>query len=105
MEFVQAWDKYKRLKLIEMVDPMLKGNFIEEEALRFLKIGLLCVQEISRIRPHISTTIKMMNGQIDVHNVDIQQPGLITDIMDVKIGRAYSSQTTACSTATASPLF
>ncbi|KAL6980374.1 hypothetical protein U1Q18_022016, partial [Sarracenia purpurea var. burkii] len=45
-----AWDMYKSKKL---VDPTLKGNFSETEAVRFLKVGLLCVQEICRIKtPH-----------------------------------------------------
>ncbi|KAM7499146.1 hypothetical protein LguiA_023560 [Lonicera macranthoides] len=90
----KAWDMYKGNKLVELVDPMLKGNFNEREALRFIKVGLLCVQEIGRSRPHVSTAIKMMNGEIKIDDLEIQQPGLITDIMDVKIGRGSSSQST-----------
>lgn len=101
--YVQAWDMYKGNKLVELVDPMLKGNFNEREALRFIKVGLLCVQEIGRSRPHIYTAIKMMNGEIKIDDLQIQQPGLITDIMDVKIGRGSSSHSTNSSNP--SPLF
>lgn len=85
---------YNSKELMNLVDPMLYGNFPENEAIRFLKVGLLCVQEKSKLRPQMSTAIKMMNGEtnIDGDDVEISQPGLIGDIMDVKVGRRSSSK-------------
>lgn len=83
---VQAWKMYNENKLIELVDPMLKGNFSEPEAVRFIKVGLLCVQEIRRLRPHMSMAIKMLSNEIKIGDqMEIMQPGLLTDIMNVKI--------------------
>nr|AMM42800.1 LRR-RLK [Vernicia fordii] len=81
----KAWEMYKDDKLHQLVDPILNGNFIEDEALRFLKVGLLCVQEKCGLRPNLSKAIKMMKGEININNIQIVQPGLITDIMNVKI--------------------
>ncbi|KAK9284009.1 hypothetical protein L1049_012268 [Liquidambar formosana] len=80
----KAWEMYKANKLLQLVDPMLQGNFPETEALRFLKVGLLCVQETPRHRPQMSTAVKMMGDEINIHDVQISQPGLLTDLMEVK---------------------
>ncbi|KAJ9175548.1 hypothetical protein P3X46_014094 [Hevea brasiliensis] len=89
----KAWEMYKANKLLQLVDPMLNGNFLEAEAVRFLKVALLCVQEKCGLRPNMSKAIKMMRGEINISTVKIAQPGLLTDIMNVKIGqRPQSSQ-------------
>ena len=36
---------YKDDKIPQLVDPLLNKDFCEVEAIRFLKVGLLCVQE------------------------------------------------------------
>ncbi|KAK4836586.1 hypothetical protein QYF36_025073 [Acer negundo] len=91
----KAWEMHNCNKLVDLVDPMLNGNFLEDEAIRFLKVSLLCVQEKCSLRPTISTTIKMMSGEIGIDNVHILQPGLITDIMDMKICQRHSSKSIA----------
>lgn len=78
---------YKSNKLPDMMDPVLNGNFSEDEVIRFLKVALLCVQEKCSLRPHISTAIKMMNDEINVRDMSISEPTLISDFMDVKIGQ------------------
>ncbi|TXG49553.1 hypothetical protein EZV62_025428 [Acer yangbiense] len=90
-----AWEMYNCNKLVDLVDPMLNGNFSEDEAIRFLKVSLLCVQEKCSLRPTMSTAIQMMSGEIGIDNVHISQPGLITDIMDVKICQRRSSKSIA----------
>lgn len=73
-------------KLQHLVDPMLCRNFSGNEAVRFLKVGLLCVQEKSSLRPRMSTVIEMINGDVNINDdVEIWEPGLINDIMDVKL--------------------
>ncbi|KAF8397673.1 hypothetical protein HHK36_016594 [Tetracentron sinense] len=88
----KVWEMYKTNKLLQLVDPTVKGDFPEEEAVRFLKVGLLCVQEIGGLRPQMSRAIKMMCDEVDIEDVKIQKPGLITDFMGVKIGNRNSSQ-------------
>ena len=82
---------YKADNLLKLVDPMLDGNFLRTEAVRFVKVALLCVQEKCGLRPSMSKAMKMMRGEIDIHNTQITQPGFIIDIMDVKIGRKPQS--------------
>ncbi|KAL9419027.1 hypothetical protein AB3S75_036893 [Citrus x aurantiifolia] len=82
----KAWEMHNTDKLQHLVDPMLCGNFSGNEVVRFLKVGLLCVQEKSSLRPRMSTVIEMINGDVDIDDdVEIWEPGLINDIMDVKI--------------------
>ena len=64
--------------------------FNESEAVRFLKVGLLCVEEISGARPRMSTAVKMMCGNTEVDGVEISPPSIINDITDAKIGRRRS---------------
>ncbi|KAJ6983345.1 hypothetical protein D5086_020821 [Populus alba] len=87
----KAWEMYRADNLLKLVDPMLDGNFLRTEAVRFVKVALLCVQEKCGLRPSMSKAIKMIRGEIDIHNMQITQPGFIIDIMDVKIGRKPQS--------------
>lgn len=90
----KAWEAYLSDKLIELVDSVLEMNYPEHEAVRFIKVGLLCVQETARLRPGMSTVIKMLNNEIDIGGIEISQPGLITDLMSIKMGQQNSSQST-----------
>ncbi|KAK8999358.1 hypothetical protein V6N11_070529 [Hibiscus sabdariffa] len=86
-----AWEMYKSNKLEQLVDPALnKTSFSEQEMDRFLRVGLICVQQKCGLRPYMSTTIKMMSDEVDIRNLQISDPGLITNIMDVKIGNRRS---------------
>lgn len=51
------------------VDPVLAGNFQEEEAFQLLQIGLLCVQASAELRPSMSLVVKMLTN-----NHEIPQP-------------------------------
>ena len=82
---MQVFDMYRANTLVELVDPVLNENFLEEEAVRFLKVGLLCVQDISRKRPQMSEALKMLTDEIAITNQEISQPR-VADPMDVKIG-------------------
>ncbi|XP_071734748.1 putative serine/threonine-protein kinase isoform X2 [Rutidosis leptorrhynchoides] len=91
----KTWDMYNRERLVELVDPVLsKGSngLLRIEAVRFMKVGLLCVQETSKLRPKMSAAIKMLTGETNVDGIKISQPGFVADLMDVKIGNKKSSQ-------------
>ncbi|XP_019262203.1 PREDICTED: putative serine/threonine-protein kinase isoform X2 [Nicotiana attenuata] len=90
----KAWEMYNSDQLLELVDPVLDRDISSDEAVRFLKVGLLCVQENASLRPKMSMVIKMLssNGVIIVDEMKITQPGIVADLMDVKIGRKHSSQ-------------
>lgn len=65
----KVWSLYGNGRLCEAVDPVLEGNFQEDEASRLLQIGLLCVQASPELRPSMSIIVKMIND-----NHEIPQP-------------------------------
>ncbi|XP_056849299.1 cold-responsive protein kinase 1 [Raphanus sativus] len=81
----RAWDLYERSQLVDLVDTGLNGVFDAEEACRYLKIGLLCTQDDPKLRPSMSTVVKLLTGEKDVENRRITRPGLISDFMDLKV--------------------
>lgn len=88
----KAWEMYRTNKLLQLVDPILKGEFQEKEATRFLKVALLCVQQKCRLRPSMSAAIKMMEGEINVDEAQITEPAIISDFTEVKIVSRHVSQ-------------
>ncbi|KAF4368644.1 hypothetical protein F8388_003345, partial [Cannabis sativa] len=70
----KAWEAYKGDELIQLVDFVLETNFPEEEAVRFIKIGFLCVQEHTSLRPSMATAIKMLANEISLRDVEVSQP-------------------------------
>lgn len=89
----QAWDLYERRQLQQLVDKKLEGACDVDEACKFLKIGLLCTQDMPKIRPSMSEVVKMLTGEMDVvDDQKISKPGLISELMGLK-GRKDSSYT------------
>ncbi|RVW78459.1 Cold-responsive protein kinase 1 [Vitis vinifera] len=74
-----TWELYERKELVGLVDESLNGAFDAEEACRFLKIGLLCTQDTPKLRPSMSSVVKMLIGEMDVDSRAITKPGLISD--------------------------
>ncbi|KAG8092915.1 hypothetical protein GUJ93_ZPchr0012g19472 [Zizania palustris] len=83
----KVWTLYESGDLESIVDSNLKGVFDTEEARQILKIGLMCTQDTPKIRPSMSTVVKMLKGECTVGD-KIMRPGLITDIMDLKVRTA-----------------
>lgn len=80
-----AWELHRRGELVRLVDESLAGDFDVEEACRFLKIGLLCTQNMPKIRPSMSTVVKMLMGERDVEE-KILEPGLLSELMGLRPG-------------------
>ncbi|KAK6133071.1 hypothetical protein DH2020_033110 [Rehmannia glutinosa] len=81
----RTWKLYERNELVALVDTSLNGDFDAEQACRFLKIGLICTQDSPKLRPSMSTVVRMLTGEKDVDGNTITKPGLISDFMDLKI--------------------
>ncbi|KAF9609467.1 hypothetical protein IFM89_016466 [Coptis chinensis] len=81
----RTWGLHERRELVLLVDTSLDGQFDAEEACRFLRIGLLCTQDMPKLRPSMSNVVKMLTGQMTVEDKQITKPGLISDFMDLKI--------------------
>lgn len=82
---------YNAKNLVDLVDIVLKGEYPPDEAARFLKIGLLCVQETTKLRPEMSNVVKMLRDGMDAEEVEISWPGIVADLMEVKICKNHSS--------------
>ncbi|XP_041023135.1 putative serine/threonine-protein kinase isoform X2 [Juglans microcarpa x Juglans regia] len=80
----KAWEAYEAKELINLADPKLETNFPEEEAVRFLKVGLLCAQENVRLRPLMSAVVKMLTSETDLQDVQISEPGKVSDFMNIR---------------------
>ncbi|GMI71248.1 cold-responsive protein kinase 1 [Hibiscus trionum] len=83
----KAWELYRDNRILKLVDPIVGMNYPEEEAVRFIKVGLLCVQEKARLRPEMSLALKMLSNDVDMELDQISQPGLVADLMNIKLGQ------------------
>ncbi|KAK1325671.1 putative LRR receptor-like serine/threonine-protein kinase [Acorus calamus] len=81
----RTWSLHERKELVLLVDTSLNGDFDAEEACRFLKIGLLCTQDNPKLRPSMSTILRLLTGEETIDDQNITKPGLISDFMDLKV--------------------
>ncbi|KAI3680608.1 hypothetical protein L6452_35381 [Arctium lappa] len=58
-----TWTLWKDGKALELVDESVRAKFLEDEALRCIQIGLLCVQEHAKDRPCMSNVVLMLNSE------------------------------------------
>ncbi|GKV44309.1 hypothetical protein SLEP1_g51501 [Rubroshorea leprosula] len=73
----QAWTLYESNQCLGLVDPTLV-EFDENEALRMIRVGLLCTQATPMMRPPMSRVIAMLAGDIEVSPV-ASKPSYLTD--------------------------
>ncbi|XP_027932221.1 G-type lectin S-receptor-like serine/threonine-protein kinase At4g27290 isoform X1 [Vigna unguiculata] len=66
-----AWKVWNEERALELMDPLLEGEFPTCEALRCIKVGLSCVQQLPEDRPTMSSVVLMLDSE----NVLIPQPG------------------------------
>jgi hypothetical protein len=104
---LQAWVLHEKGELLRLVDTSLNENFDVEEATRFLKISLLCTQDMPKLRPPMSTVVRMLLGEIHVNDKEITKPGLLSELMDTDDdgrGQKYKAEMKNTSDASSSGL-
>ncbi|GLU13141.1 hypothetical protein SLE2022_297870 [Rubroshorea leprosula] len=72
-----AWTLYESNQCLGLVDPTLV-EFDENQALRMIRVGLLCTQASPMMRPPMSSVIAMLAGDIEVSPV-ASKPSYLTD--------------------------
>ncbi|KDP32521.1 hypothetical protein JCGZ_14724 [Jatropha curcas] len=77
----RVWELHEKGELATLIDPSLHGDYDTEEACKYMKIGLLCTQDIPKLRPTMSTVVKMLTGEIDVNDYKISKPGLLAEFI------------------------
>ncbi|QHO53592.1 G-type lectin S-receptor-like serine/threonine-protein kinase At1g11300 isoform X1 [Arachis duranensis] len=59
-----AWKLWNENNIISLIDPEIMDPCFEKSILRCIHIGLLCVQELTKERPTISTVVLMLISEI-----------------------------------------
>ncbi|KFK44799.1 hypothetical protein AALP_AA1G304800 [Arabis alpina] len=61
--------------IMDIVDPMLEGDFNSKEAVRMIKVALVCTNSSPSLRPTMSEVVEMLEGEMDITQV-MSDPGL-----------------------------
>ncbi|KAK8589046.1 hypothetical protein V6N12_023453 [Hibiscus sabdariffa] len=86
----RAWNLLERGQLAELVDMSMSGDHDDEEAQKFLKIGLICTQEVPKHRPSMSEVVKMLTGENPVDDQNISRPGLLPEFRSLRAHKEKS---------------
>ncbi|XP_057454454.1 G-type lectin S-receptor-like serine/threonine-protein kinase CES101 [Lotus japonicus] len=62
-----AWELWKAGLVLQVVDPALNNSFSEDEVLRCVHVGLLCVEDNADDRPTMSSVILMLANKTKVN--------------------------------------
>ncbi|KAM5587863.1 putative leucine-rich repeat receptor-like serine/threonine-protein kinase [Rosa sericea] len=66
--------------LVELVDPRLGSDFSNEEAVRMVKVALLCINPVAALRPTMSAVVSMLEGRTPVDEL-IMDPNIYSEEM------------------------
>ena len=77
----QAWALWQKGSGLELVDPVLRDSVSTKEFLRFLHVGLLCVEDSPRDRPPISEVIWMIKNQSIVLSL-VKKPAYLSSVIN-----------------------
>ncbi|MED6131487.1 hypothetical protein PIB30_010240 [Stylosanthes scabra] len=58
-----AWNLWNADRIMSLVDPAISSSCNKEDTMRCIHIGLLCVQELARDRPTMTSVISMLNSE------------------------------------------
>ncbi|KAL5200321.1 hypothetical protein ABZP36_021524 [Zizania latifolia] len=91
---LQTWKYYDQGHLDKIIDSSLGDDLDVDEACRFLTVGLLCTQDITKRRPTMSMVISMLTGEMEVDKEKISKPDVIRDFRDLKLRSKATSTST-----------
>ncbi|XP_075503006.1 G-type lectin S-receptor-like serine/threonine-protein kinase At1g11300 isoform X1 [Primulina tabacum] len=80
-----AWKLWNEEKIVNLMDPLIHDSRMEKEILRYANVGLLCVEEIAKDRPNISTVLSMLSKEI----VDLPHPMQPAFTLNLRYPEAY----------------
>ncbi|KAF2551135.1 hypothetical protein F2Q68_00034972 [Brassica cretica] len=72
---LRALTLHQRGDIMEIVDPVLQGDFNSKEAVRMIKVAFVCTNSSPSLRPTMSEAVKMLEGEINIRGV-MSDPGL-----------------------------
>ncbi|KAJ6925647.1 G-type lectin S-receptor-like serine/threonine-protein kinase RKS1 [Populus alba x Populus x berolinensis] len=59
---LEVWDLWREGRALELVDTLMGDSYPEDQVLRCIQIGLLCVQESAMDRPSMSNVVFMLSN-------------------------------------------
>lgn len=65
---------------MELVDPRLGSDFNKEEAVRMVKVALLCINPAAALRPTMSAVVSMLEGRSPVDELSMD-PSIYSEEM------------------------
>lgn len=86
-----AWKLWNEGAIVKLIDPSITDPSIEMEILRYVHVGLLCVQEFANDRPHVAAVLSMLNREIS----ELPCPKLVAFAERLVPSETESSQQTA----------
>ncbi|KAE8667108.1 putative LRR receptor-like serine/threonine-protein kinase [Hibiscus syriacus] len=92
-----VWTLLENNQLLSLLDPTL-ADFDENEALRVIRVALLCTQASPSMRPPMSRVFAMLAGDIELSNVTAK-PSYITDWYYKDITGSYMNEESQTSNA------
>ncbi|KAK2984742.1 hypothetical protein RJ640_004567 [Escallonia rubra] len=78
-----AWLLWTHGKALELMDTCLRDTYVESQVLRFIQVGLLCVQKLPKDRPTMSSVVFML-GNEGVTLPQPMQPGFFVERSSVE---------------------
>lgn len=88
---------------MELVDPKLGTEFKKKEAIRMIKVALLCANPSPALRPTMSAVVRMLQGQTVVQEYPLN-PRIYGDELGFGALRGQYDQTQLESTSDIEPL-
>ncbi|KAK2988676.1 hypothetical protein RJ640_012712, partial [Escallonia rubra] len=67
--------------LLELLDPRLASSFNQEEAIRMIKVSLLCTNPSPALRPIMYAVVGMLQGHISVQELNVEPSIYGDDLM------------------------
>ncbi|KAK9084971.1 hypothetical protein Sjap_025382 [Stephania japonica] len=61
-----TWELWNDGRPLELVDPSLGNSFPEQEVMKCIQVGILCVQENAKDRPTLSSVIVMLGNEATI---------------------------------------
>ena len=101
--FLQAFVLQQKGNLMKLVDPKLETEFKKKEAIRMIKVALLCANPSPALRPTMSAVVSMLEGRTVVHEYPLN-PSIYGDEFGFGALRGQYDQTQSQSTSETEPL-
>ncbi|KAG8086942.1 hypothetical protein GUJ93_ZPchr0010g8783 [Zizania palustris] len=80
----RTWTSYEQGHLENIIDVDLEDDLDVEQACRFLKVGLLCTQDATKLRPSMTDVVRMLLGEMDVSTERITKPSVISGLGELQ---------------------